>query len=193
MYDLTMTAQDFQNIVNSPWTITIVGGLIVGIVVAVVVYFIYKSLDRRQKDLQTKVQNQNEKAERVEVEAEVKLAKTSVTPSKTSVDSTGYELVQKINELAPYLREEAENAYVGQHIKLDVKFRDLGKVPDSPETVRLYMVSKEGFPWVYGSVRLQDFPWLKTLRQDALVTVEGIITKFHGHDIELKEISLAKK
>ena len=133
--------------------------------------------------------NPNEKSNAKDSELKI----TSETLSDKSVtDSDGYNLVKKMEKEPPYSRKAAENACIGQAINWEVEYQDLDEVKDKADMVRLYLVCKEGFPWIYGEVSLKDYPWLKTLMQATKLNVKGEIISFHGHYVELANVSLSK-
>ena len=131
--------------------------------------------------------NPNEKANTNDSE----FKKTSETLSVKSITgSDGYKLVKKMEKEPPYSRKAAENACIGQEINWEVEYEDLDEVKDKADMVRLNLVCKEGFPWAYGEVSLKDYPWLKTLKQATKINVKGKIISFHGHSVELANVSL---
>jgi hypothetical protein len=130
---------------------------------------------------------QNEKADTKDSKFKI----TSETLSDKSItDSDGYKLVKKMEKEPPYSRKAAENACIGQEINWEVKYQDLNEVKGKADMVRLYLVCKEGFPWVYGEVSLKDYPWFKTLKHDTKLNVKGKIISFHGHFVELANVNL---
>jgi hypothetical protein len=131
--------------------------------------------------------NPNEKANTNDPEP--KIASETLS-GKFITDSDGYKLVKKMQKEPPYLRKAAENACIGQEINWEVEYEDLDEVKDKADMVRLYLVCKEGFPWVYGEVSLKDYPWLKTLKQATKLNVTGKIISFHGHSVELANVRL---
>jgi hypothetical protein len=131
--------------------------------------------------------NPNEKADTKDSEFKI----TSETLlDKSITDYDGYKLVKKMEKEPPYSRKAAENAYIGQAINWEVEYQNLDEVKDKADIVRLYLVCKEGFPWVYGEVSLKDYPWFKTLKQDTKLNVKGKIISFHGHSVELANVRL---
>lgn len=184
MVNPDMTSEELKAIFNNQWTITIVGGIIV-------VLFGYY-LNKKNTKLENKLQVQEEKLEKKDLKETTTINTASQNSQKLETKSEGYELVRKVEENSPFLREEAENAYTDQEIDWEVVFHDLSKINGAKDKVRLYLACKEGYPWVYGEVSLKDYPWLKLLKQRSVIHIKGKIVKFHGHNIELKNIVLRK-
>jgi len=93
-----------------------------------------------------------------------------------------------INSYPPLMREERKRAYIGKEVEWQVTladgYEDKGRVHLTfhcePRVLRL----------VSGTVRLSEYPWLKSLRADEPVQVRGRIRRLGGMAIELDILEL---
>jgi len=94
-----------------------------------------------------------------------------------------------IDSYPPLMREERKRAYVGKEVKWQVTladgYKDRGRVRLTfhcePSVLRL----------VSGTVRLSEYPWLRSLRADEPVQVRGRIRRLGGMAIELDILELS--
>jgi hypothetical protein len=185
-----LAAIDWDKFMNNDWTVAIVSGLVVTIVGGVVVALILGRYASRQSSLEEKIEIQAEIAEAKEKTPQLTSSALS-TPSRQDKESAGYKLVKKMNDQSPYLREAAEDAYIGQRIKQLARYIDIDKVEKEDDLFRIVLVSAEGYPWLYGTIRLSEYPWLKTLKRESYVKVDGEIVSFRSHEIGLKDVKLS--
>jgi hypothetical protein len=184
-----LAAIDWGKFINNDCTVAIVSGLVVTIVGGVVLALILGRYASKQSSLEEKIKIQGEIAEAKEKSPQPTSSAVSA-PSRQDKESAGYGLVKKMDDQSPYLREAAEDAYIGQRIKQLARYINIDKVEKEDDLFRIMLVSAEGYPWLYGTIKLSEYPWLKTLKKESYVEVDGEIVRLRGHDINLKDVKL---
>jgi len=108
--------------------------------------------------------------------------------SKQSNKCNAIDIVQTIEKLPPYQREEAAKNYVGLPISWETTFVSLSI---SQDIARLFLNINDRYPWITCSVKLNEYPELKVANSGTRIRLTGSIKYVRGHDIELEKVKIA--
>ena len=94
----------------------------------------------------------------------------------------------EIKSQPPLMRDEAGHKYVGREVEWLVTFANGWE--SEGQAHLSFCVEPHVISMVKGTVSLADYPWLKSLRADAVVRVRGRIRRVESMTIELDKLEL---
>ena len=97
--------------------------------------------------------------------------------------------IMRALQQAPVLEQpRAQKAYRGLKVRWRVTFE--AAIPLSPISLRLMCQDRGNYPWLLCDVHRLKYPQLKGLVQHTPFWVNGQVSRIHGDNIDLKNVTL---
>lgn len=95
---------------------------------------------------------------------------------------TAQEIVKEIKKYPPGLRKTASDNYANIKVDWPVRYHTIfGK----EENTVVMMKDDSGYPWIFTTVSLHEYPKLRTLHEDTPIRVKGKIQEIDEYEIRI--------
>jgi hypothetical protein len=94
-------------------------------------------------------------------------------------------IIRDIQKRPPLQRSEASQHYAGLRVRWKVAFSSSHSKSDG--SVRLMLLDRGHYPWIYADVSVDDYPEIKTFAEGTKLWVSGSIQSCDGNTITLSD------
>jgi len=165
-----------MEILTNPWFVGIGTTIVAGLVVGLLLYFVFGIGKTKPK------QEQAKPAMIIKPNTESSPGTLVTSPN---VAPTPKEIQEYVRGLPPLQVEQGAINYQGIKVKWKLTLEDAHYV--SKRKLHLMMLDQGRYPWIYCDVDPKQYPILKVIRNDQLFTVEGEIEAVNKGVITLRD------